>query len=78
MAKKILTVQLHDYETPAGICRICLCTHADACYNDVMDNCSWYEPNLCSHCKVMIDQIDNVKNYLQKRKKIQKRAGNID
>lgn len=67
---KKIVFQVHVYNTPEGICRLCLCQAHDACSNDLMGSCSWVEPNLCSHCKVMIDQMDEIKSLLRERKKI--------
>lgn len=74
---KIATIQIHSYDVPSGICRVCLCQDFDACSNDIMGSCSWVEATLCSHCKVMLDQISEIQCLLQERKKRLKKAGNL-
>ena len=34
----------------APACRVCGCWELDACVNELMEPCSWVEPDLCSHC----------------------------
>jgi len=31
-------------------CRVCGCTHYEACVDDVGEPCYWIEPGLCSAC----------------------------
>jgi hypothetical protein len=34
-------------------CRVCGCTHDDACWHDQLGPCSWVEADLCSHCQMI-------------------------
>lgn len=34
-------------------CRICGCSQNDPCYHSELGRCSWVEPDLCSHCKIL-------------------------
>ena len=33
-----------------GVCKVCGCTWENPCHHPEHGNCSWVEPNLCSHC----------------------------
>lgn len=38
-------------------CRLCGCTHTNACYDEERGACSWATPDLCSHCKGSLEYL---------------------